>query len=99
LDSEPPSFFDTVNIGGGKPAAMNELIYTVAKLGESEMNLNYENPDPQDMSQTIADFSYQNSLIGFKPEVGLEQGVDVTIEWARHREIVSELSRWVRSSL
>jgi nucleoside-diphosphate-sugar epimerase len=63
------------------------------------MTLKHENPDPQDMSQTIADFSYQNSLIGFKPEVGLEQGVEITIEWARQREIISKLSRWVRSSL
>jgi UDP-glucuronate 4-epimerase len=99
LDSEPPSFFDLVNIGGGKPAAMNELINIVAKMGESEMALEREDADPQDMSQTIADFSYQNSLIGFKPEVGLEQGVETTFEWARNREIVSELSRWVRSSL
>ena len=99
LNSEPLSFFDTVNIGGGKPSALNELIHAVAKLGGSEMTLKHENPDPQDMSQTIADFSYQNSLIGFKPEVGLEQGVKITIEWARNREIISKLSRWVRSSL
>jgi UDP-glucuronate 4-epimerase len=99
LNSEPASFFDKVNIGGGKPAAMNELVQTIAKLGGSKMTLNRENPDPQDMSQTIADFSYQNSLIGFKPEVGLEQGVEATIAWARNREIISELSRWVRSSL
>jgi UDP-glucuronate 4-epimerase len=87
-----------VNIGGGNPHSLNDLIESVnSKLG-SNIHVLTSGMNPNDTLYTCADVSLQNSLTGFVPKVSLSEGIKETIEWASSGDISLKLDRWVKST-
>lgn len=98
LQSHEKGFSDIVNIGGGNPHSLNDLIESVnSKLG-SDIHVLTSGMNPNDTLYTCADVSLQNSLTGFVPKVSLSEGIKETIEWARSSDISLNLDRWVKST-
>jgi UDP-glucuronate 4-epimerase len=98
LQSHEKGFSDIVNIGGGNPHSLNDLIESVnSKLG-SDIHVLTSGMNPNDTLYTCADVSLQNSLTGFVPKVTLSEGIKETIEWASSRDISLNLDRWVKST-
>jgi nucleoside-diphosphate-sugar epimerase len=54
--------------------------------------------NPNDTLYTCADVSLQKSLTGFIPKVSLEIGIEETINWAKNKDIYTELGRWINST-
>jgi UDP-glucuronate 4-epimerase len=98
LATRPAGYSDVVNIGGGKPHSLNDLIEVISKQLASNPNLKEFESNPNDTSYTNADISrlmeYTNSI----PEVDLENGVKATISWAMQKEIKDNLSQWINST-
>jgi len=91
-------FSDIVNIGGGNPHSLNDLIESVnSKIGSKIQILNSVT-NPNDTLYTCADVSLQKSLTGFVPEISLDTGIIETIKWAQDSEIVTQLDRWIKST-
>jgi len=40
-------------------------------------------PDGSEVERLLADSSLARELLGWEPEVGLEQGLELTIDWIR----------------
>ena len=98
LQSQKKGLSDIVNIGGGNPHSLNDLIESVnLKLG-SDIHVLTSDMNPNDTLYTCADVSLQNSLTGFVPKVSLSEGIKETIEWASSGEISWNLDRWVKST-
>lgn len=98
LQSQKKGFSDIVNIGGGNPHSLNDLIQSVnSKLG-SDINVLTSDMNPNDTLYTCADVSLQNSLTGFVPQVSLSEGIKETIDWASSSDISLNLDRWVKST-
>jgi UDP-glucuronate 4-epimerase len=98
LQSQKKGFSDIVNIGGGNPHSLNDLIESVnSKLG-SDIHVLTSDMNPNDTLYTCADVSLQNSLTGFVPRVSLSEGIKETIEWASSGDISLNLDRWVKST-
>ena len=91
-------FSDIVNLGGGRPLSMNYLSQLIEhELGKTIV-CEHAGKNKNDVSQTIADTQYLQSLVGFTPETKLEEGIHRTIQWANSSDIKGKLSDWVASS-
>ncbi len=98
LKSRERGFSDIVNIGGGNPHSLNDLIESVNSGLGSNIQILSSDMNPNDTLYTCADVSLQKSLTGFIPKVSLEIGIEETINWAKNKDIYTELGRWINST-
>jgi UDP-glucuronate 4-epimerase len=97
LKSKPPGYFDVVNLGGGKPLSMNHLLETVNSITNKKVLFNQFKTNESDVKKTMADSTYIQGLIGFKPSTPLSDGISHTVKWAKNPEISKQLDNWVKS--
>jgi len=99
LDSRSGGFHDVVNIAGGKPASLMQMIEEISnQLGESIM-LDKSGMHVNDMNSTVADTSYLSSLTTRIPTTTLVEGISKVIEWANQASVQPLLKEWVDSSI
>ncbi len=84
--------FEPVNIGGGNPVALNDVIEMIEDgLGRKAV-LKNEPMHPADSEATGADISKAKKLLGWEPEVSIQSGVRSCVEWyVENRDWVSRL--------
>jgi UDP-glucose 4-epimerase len=63
------------NVGSGKPTSINELAKKVLSIAVSDLRIVYEAPRESDVKCSYADVSKAARLLGFKPEVALNDGL------------------------
>jgi UDP-glucuronate 4-epimerase len=98
LASHPSGYSDIVNIGGGKPHSLNDLITVISRELDSLPNLTESKSNPNDTRYTNADTSLLIDLTGTSPLIDLETGVRNTISWAIQDGIKEELTAWIKST-
>jgi UDP-glucuronate 4-epimerase len=99
LDSEPLGFHDIVNIGGGNPVSMNEMISLISKHSDLPLKIIKIGKHLNDVQNTEADPKYLCSLIGFIPTTTLDEGLTSVFEWAKNSKIRNSLEDWISSSV
>jgi UDP-glucuronate 4-epimerase len=98
LSARPAGFSDVVNIGGGSPHSLNDLINVISKqLGSAPIILESVS-NPNDVSFTCADVSRLNELTKGVPLIDLESGVKEAIAWAQRAGIKEHLDEWINST-
>jgi UDP-glucuronate 4-epimerase len=90
---------DVVNIGGGEPHSLNDLIEIISSKSESKLNLQVADSNPNDTKYTSADVEKLITLVGKKPEVKLDSGVTKTIAWASQPDVKQNLLKWIKSTI
>src|SRR5258706_1543793 len=71
-----------INIANGERVTINELFEMVKKLtGLANLEADYASPRTGDVRDSLADLSLARSLLGYTPQVGLEEGLRSTIDW------------------
>ena len=98
LFARPVGFSDIVNIGGGNPHSLNELIEVISKQLGSTPLISESMSNPNDVSFTCSDVSKLNELIGSVPVINLESGAKETIAWAQRDGIKEHLVEWINST-
>ena len=98
LDSRPNGYSDVVNIGGGKPHSLNDLIDVISSNFDMNLKISQTEKNMNDTNYTKADLSKLISITGKHPEIDLEIGVEKTIKWASRPEIRSQMRAWVNST-
>ncbi len=98
LNSLPNSYSDVVNIGGGNPHSLNDLIQMISSQIKSSVVISQEERNPNDTKYTSADVSNLIALTGKKPEIDLRVGVTKTIQWANQPRIRKQLTSWAQST-
>ena len=97
LKSRPKGFSDVVNVGGGNPASLNEMI---SEIGD-QLGITNDFPHQQfhenDVHGTHADTSYLNSLVAGFPETRLKEGLSKVIWWAKTSSVINNLRPWIQS--
>ncbi len=68
------------NISGGTPTSVNELADTIGRLLGKPVERRYLPARPGDLRNSWADVSEARSLLGFEPEVELEEGLNRTAD-------------------
>ena len=99
LELESIGFHDVVNVGGGNPASMNEMIRLIASYSISNLNIVKIEQHMNDVQNTESDPSYLESLIGSIPKTKLQDGLPSVIEWAREGGVRENLTKWISSTV
>jgi UDP-glucuronate 4-epimerase len=97
ISRRPAGFSDVVNLGGGKPESVEKLIRTCENILGKELIKGTEPANPLDVFTTNSDSRYLQSLTGFKPEISIEEGLNLVINWASRESVRPQLSGWVSS--
>jgi UDP-glucuronate 4-epimerase len=97
IEGREPGFCDVVNIGGSRPLSINYLMETVGALSGKKVSYERLSPNSNDMSRTVANPSYLESLIGVTPTVKLEDGIKQAYNWAIQPNIQKNLKVWIDS--
>jgi UDP-glucose 4-epimerase len=70
-----------MNIAVGSSRTLNELVSTLQRLLDSDLEPEYGPARPGDVSESLADVSLARELIGYEPSVEFEEGLQRTIAW------------------
>lgn len=77
----------TVNLGTGREISIEQLARTIGDLiGRPvtiERDEGRERPEGSEVERLLADASLAQRLLGWEPQVSLEEGLRLTIEWVR----------------
>jgi len=98
LSTRSQGYSDIVNIGGGNPYSMNELISEISKQLGKNPDITVTAANENDVAVTKADTSRLNELIGFTPQVSVQEGISRFLDWAKKEEIKDKLDGWVNSA-
>jgi nucleoside-diphosphate-sugar epimerase len=71
-----------INIANGERVTINEVFEMVKKLtGRTDVQAEYAPSRTGDVRDSLADLNLARSLLGYNPQVGLEEGLRLTIDW------------------
>ena len=68
------------NVSGGAPTSVNELAETIGRLLGKPVECRYLPPRPGDLRNSWANVSEARNVLGFEPQVGLEEGLRRTAD-------------------
>lgn len=79
-----PLGYEVINLGGGqRPTTLMELIAAMEERLGRKAVIDHKPFNKADMMETWADISKAKRLLGWEPEIPLEEGLDRTIGWYR----------------
>ena len=76
----PPGVY---NVGGGTRATVNAMLEAVGRVTGSPVQPRYGPAAQGDVRSTWADYTKAERLLGYRPRVGLEEGIAAQVSWAR----------------
>jgi len=76
---------ETFNIASGKPTTIKELAELIVKLTKQDLKPIYAKPRQGDIKHSHADISKAEELLGFKPEISLEEGLSELLDFRANR--------------
>src|SRR5919112_4017941 len=71
-----------INVANGRQTSLNELL-TILKgiTGRGELETDYRDTRAGDVRHSLADITRARDLLGYEPRVGMEEGLQKTIDW------------------
>jgi UDP-glucose 4-epimerase len=83
---EPTTYGQVINLGTGRASSVNQLCDAILRASgqtRSTYPVQYTPAQPGDMRQSAADITRAQQLLGWSPQVSLEEGIQTTLDWAR----------------
>jgi nucleoside-diphosphate-sugar epimerase len=77
---------EVINLGIGERVTLNQLLAELQKIIGSNLPIHYEETRPGDVRHSLADISRAVEMIGYRPLVGLAEGLRRTVEWYRENQ-------------
>jgi nucleoside-diphosphate-sugar epimerase len=75
-----------MNLGVGERVTLNQLLAELQKIIGSNLTPRHEEFRTGDIRHSLADISRAESLIGYRPLVGLAEGLEHTVAWYRENQ-------------
>jgi dTDP-glucose 4,6-dehydratase len=83
----PQALGNVINVGSGKEIGIGELARKIGTLMNQEIAITQDSgrmrPEKSEVERLLCDNSKAHEIIGWKPEVDLDEGLRLTIEWTR----------------
>jgi UDP-glucuronate 4-epimerase len=76
-----PMRYEIINLGGSRTVEVRELIALIEKNLGKKARIDFLPTVPGDVPITSADTSKAERLLGFKPQVGIEEGIRRYVKW------------------
>ncbi len=78
-----PLGYEVINLGGDRPAALNDVIERIGALCGAAPRVEYRPAHPADVQATWADIGKAKGLLGWAPSVSLDEGLRQCVGWYR----------------
>jgi UDP-glucuronate 4-epimerase len=78
-----PLGYEIINLGGHEVITMNTLIAMLEKRIGRKARIERHPPNQADMLTNQADVTKAGKLLGWRPKVGLDEGLTWLVEWYR----------------
>lgn len=82
IDRPFKSEFETFNVCSGKKRTVEELLDVIKEKLPFNITENYIEGTPGDQHGIYGDYSKINKMLGWKPQVGFDEGTSLMIDWA-----------------
>ena len=79
----PKAAGEVINVATGGRISLNELLRTMNRIVGTDVEAEYREPRAGDVHDSQADISKAKALLGYVPTVGLEEGLEATLDWCR----------------
>jgi len=90
-----PAGFEIFNLGGDHPVKLNYVIALLEKYLGKKAKIKRYKLHPADVTATWANIDKAKKVLGWKPTMPLEEGIEKTVNWfVENREFVRKL-KWV----
>jgi UDP-glucuronate 4-epimerase len=76
-----PLGYEVVNLGGDREVRLSAVIDEIARLLGKKPRIEYRPAHPADVPSTRADVSKAARLLGWRPEIAIEEGLRRAVEW------------------
>jgi len=76
-----PLGYEIINLGGHDVITINDLVKMLEELIGKKADVQYGPPNLADMFSNWADVSKAKEMLGWKPQVGLTEGVKKLVDW------------------
>jgi UDP-glucuronate 4-epimerase len=86
-----PGTVEIVNLGGGARVRLDRLIALIAAALGREATIERHPDQPGDVRLTDADLTHAGRVLGFRPRVGIEEGIRNFVRW--YEEVHGSQSR------
>lgn len=73
--------FERVNLSSGVGITINDLVKTIIKVAGKDLEIVHDTSKPSIPVHLVYDHSYMTKKYGWKPQVPLEEGLSLTIQW------------------
>src|SRR6266436_4228685 len=84
LACEAPNVSGRVfNVGTGGRVSLNQVLLALARITGKTLEAKYDPPREGDIRDSQADISRAREFLGYRPQVGFEEGLTLTFEWYR----------------
>ena len=87
----PAGSVETVNLGGGARVRLDRLIALIGRALGQEPRIERYPDQPGDVRLTDADLAHAGKVLGFRPKVGIEEGIRKFVAW--YQEVHGRQSR------
>jgi UDP-glucose 4-epimerase len=79
--ADAPAAAGPINVGGGSRVSVNEAVRILADATGREPALEHRPGAAGDVRHTSAELTRARNLLGYRPKVGLEEGLRREVEW------------------
>jgi nucleoside-diphosphate-sugar epimerase len=76
-----PMGYEIINLGGHQPLNLNELIRILEKRIGKKARVKQLPANPADIRASLANVDKARRLLGWQPEVGLDEGIGYLVDW------------------
>jgi len=81
----PQASGEVINVATGGRISLNELFRTMRELAGGSVEPTYVETRAGDVRDSQADISKAVKLLGYRPTVGLEEGLRLTVDWFKNQ--------------
>ncbi len=71
----------TFNVGSGRSTTLLELLEVLGEIFGRRIEPRFASPRPGDIHQSLADITLARQVLGYRPQVGLRQGLESTARY------------------
>ncbi|RMH18070.1 MAG: SDR family NAD(P)-dependent oxidoreductase [Acidobacteria bacterium] len=95
----PAAIGEEINLGSGREISIGDLVRLIARLLEVEAEIELEaervRPPKSEVDRLLASSERAERLLGWRPRIGLEEGLERTIAWLRRHADAARAGTYV----
>jgi nucleoside-diphosphate-sugar epimerase len=80
-----------INLATGRQTTLNELLDALKRItGRTDVEAEYREPRVGDVRHSLADITRARDMLGYEPQIGLEEGLRHTLDWWKQSSYASK---------